>query len=178
MRSISFTSIIILTAIFLCGCQYADNSSQPSVNVTELSPGDKEVVKKEIAASIDQIIRGCTQLNADTALNPYWNSPDFVIVNPDGSVANFQAMKDAKSAFMKSAKYVTFTTTKEDFKFLSKSLVLCTWTGRDEFELKTGEHMKIVPYVGSMLFSKAGNDWRIIYSHESSAQPVKVEDKK
>jgi hypothetical protein len=29
-----------------------------------------------------------------------------------------------------------------------------------------------------MLFSKKDNEWKIIYAHESSAQPVKVESKK
>jgi hypothetical protein len=73
---------------------------------------------------------------------------------------------------------MSFTTVKEDFKFLSKDLIMCTWTGNNEFELKTGEKMKIDPYVGSMLFSKKDNEWKIIYAHESSAQPVKVESKK
>jgi hypothetical protein len=55
---------------------------------------------------------------------------------------------------------------------------MCTWTGKNEFELKTGDKMKIEPYVGSMLFEKKNHEWKIIYAHESSAQPVKLETKK
>jgi hypothetical protein len=173
-----FISAILLWAISISSCQYADNSQGAVFNTTELSPADKEQVKREIAGRIDEIIKGCKQLNADTALNAYWDSADFVIVNTDGSVINFQTMKNTTATFFKSAKYVTYTTVKEDFKFLSKSLVMCTWTGREEYELKTGEHMKADPYVGSMLFSKIGNEWKIVYAHESSTQPVKIDSAK
>lgn len=87
-------------------------------------------------------------------------------------------MKNTASAFFKSANYVTYTTVKEDFKFLSKSLVMCTWTGREEYELKIGEHMKVDPYVGSLLFSKIDNEWKIVYTHESSAPAMKVDSAK
>ena len=51
---------------------------------------------------------------------------------------------------------------------------MCTWTGSSEFELKTGEKMKIEPYVGSMLFRKQKNEWNIVYAHETTVPPVEV----
>ena len=173
-----FAGLILITIISISSCQYADNSKGAVFNTTELAPADKEEVKREIAGRIDEIIKGCKQLNIDTALNAYWDSPDFEIVSTDGSVINFQTMKNTAAAFFKSAKYVTYTTIKEDFKFLSKSLVMCTWIGREEDELKTGEHTKIDPYVGSMLFGKIDNEWKIVYVHESSAPAMKVDSAK
>jgi hypothetical protein len=87
-------------------------------------------------------------------------------------------MMKVQTESFKSVKSMSFTTVKEDFKFLSKDLIMCTWIGNNEFELMTGEKMKIEPYVGSMLFCKKDNEWKIIYAHESSAQPVKVESEK
>lgn len=38
--------------------------------------------------------------------------------------------------------------------------------------------MKIDPYVGTMIFKKNDNEWKIIYAHETTAMPVIVETKK
>jgi hypothetical protein len=35
--------------------------------------------------------------------------------------------------------------------------------------------MKIDSYVGSMLFRKKDNEWKIIYAYETTASPVLVE---
>ena len=83
-------------------------------------------------------------------------------------------MKNEQTAFFGTVKSMRFTTVKGDFQFLSKDLVICTWTGKNEFELKRGGKMKIDPYAGSMLFSKKNYEWKIIYAHESSAQPVEA----
>ena len=174
----TLTTSIFFTFILFVSCKNSDNSKISASDKTEISSTEKEVAQKDISNKIDEIIEGCKQLNVDSALKPYSDSSDFVIVNTDGSVTNFQTMRNAQTEFFKSAKSINFTTIKEDFKFLSKFLVLCTWTGRNEFELKSGERMKIEPYVGSMLFSKTDNNWKIIYAHESSATPVKVENKK
>lgn len=146
--------------------------------MSELSASEKEVAKKEISGRIQEIINGVKELNAEAALKPYSNDPDFKIVSPDGSETDFNKMMKVQTESFKTVKSMSFTTVKEDFKFLSKDLIMCTWTGKNEFELKTGEKLKIDPYVGSMLFSKKDNEWKIIYAHESSAQPVKVTSKK
>jgi hypothetical protein len=83
-------------------------------------------------------------------------------------------MKNIQVESFKSLASMKFKTIKQEFTFLAKDLVMCTWTGSNEFELKTGEKMKIEPYVGSMLFSKKDNEWKIIYAHETAGQPVKL----
>lgn len=170
-------STILCCSILLFSCQTNENKNAIDVQTTELSASEKEVAKKEISDRIKEIINGVKELNAEAALKPYSNNPDFKIVSPDGSETDFKKMVTVQTESFKSVKSMSFTTVKEDFKFLSKDLIMCTWTGKNEFELKTGEKMKIDPYVGSMLFSKKDNEWKIIYAHESSAQPVKVTSK-
>ena len=179
MSKLSYLSkTIYLAALLFCGCQNADNSKNAANNDTKISPAEKQQAEKEIAGRIDEIIAGAKKLDFDSALRPYSNTPDFTIVNPDGSVNNFQEMDKGQKAFAATAKSILFTTTKESFKFFSKTLVMCTWEGRNEFELKTGERLKVDPYVGSMLFSKKNGEWKIIYAHETSAIPVPVDIKK
>ena len=170
-------SVIPLLLLLLFSCKTNDNKNEVDTQTTELSATEKEVAKKEISGRINEIIKGVKELNAEAALKPYSNDPDFKIVSPDGSETDFKKMMKVQTESLHSVKSMSFTTIKEDFKFLSKNLIMCTWTGKNEFELKSGEKMKIDPYVGSMLFSKKDNEWKIIYAHESSAQPVKVESK-
>jgi hypothetical protein len=172
------TSIILCSSILLFSCRTNDNKNAADTQTTELSASEKEVAKKEISGRINEIIDGVKKLNAEAALKPYSNDPDFKIVSPDASVTDFTKMMKVQTESLKSVKSMSFTTVKEDFKFLAKDLIMCTWTGINEFELKTGEKMKIDPYVGSMLFSKKGNEWKIIYAHETAAQPVSVASKK
>jgi hypothetical protein len=171
-------SIILCSSVFLFSCSTNDKKNAAISPSTELSASEKEVAKKEISGRIKEIINGVKDLNAEAALKPYSNNPDFKIISPDGSVTDFTKMMKVQTESFKSVKTMSFTTVKEDFKFLSKDLIMCTWTGINEFELKTGEKMKIEPYVGSMLFSKKDNEWKIIYAHESSAQPLNVASKK
>lgn len=172
------TSIILCSSVLLFSCRTNENKNTADTQTTELSASEKEVAKKEISGRIKEIINGVKELNATAALKPYSNDPDFKIVSPDGSVTDYTEMMKVQTESFKSVKSMSFTTVKEDFKFLSKELIMCTWTGINEFELKSGEKMKIVPYVGSMLFSKKDNEWKIIYAHETSAQPVKVASEK
>jgi hypothetical protein len=172
------TSIILCSSVLLFSCVTNENKNAADAQTTELSASEKEVAKKEISGRIKEIINGAKELNAEAALKPYSNNPDFKIISPDGSETDFNKMVTVQTESFKSVKSMSFTTVKEDFKFLSKDLIMCTWTGKNEFELKTGEKMKIDPYLGSMLFSKKDNEWKIIYAHESSAQPVKVVSKK
>jgi hypothetical protein len=171
-------SIILFSFVLLFSCRSNENRNTADTQKTELSASEKEVAKKEISGRINEIINGVKELNAEAALKPYSNDPDFKIVSPDASVTDFTKMMKVQTESFNSVKSMSFTTVNEDFRFLSKDLIMCTWTGKNEFELKTGEKMKIDPYVGSMLFSKKDNEWKIIYAHESSAQPVKVESKK
>ena len=172
------SSIILFSSVLLFSCRSNENRNTADTQKTELSASEKEVAKKEISGQINEIINGVKELNAEAALKPYSNDPDFKIVSPDASVTDFTKMMKVQTESFNSVKSMSFTTVNEDFRFLSKDLIMCTWTGKNEFELKTGEKMKIEPYVGSMLFSKKDNEWKIIYAHESSAQPVKVESKK
>jgi len=169
-----FTSLIICSSILLFSCQTNDTSKSTVTQTTELSSVDKEIAKKEISARIEEIIKGAKELNVEAAIKPYSIDTDFKIVNPDATVTDITTMKNAQTESFKTLASLNFTTIKQDFIFLEKDLVMCTWTGRNEFQLKNGEKMKIDPYVGSMLFRKKDNEWKIIYAHETTASPVTI----
>lgn len=167
-------SIILCFSVLLFSCQTNDNTRAAVTQAPELSSQEKETAKKEISGRIEEIIKGAKGLDVEAAAKPYSSDPDFKIVNPDATVTDLKTMKNIQAQGFKTLASLNFTTIKQDFTFLAKDLVMCTWTGINEFELKTGEKMKIEPYVGSMLFRKRDNEWKIIYAHETTASPIKI----
>lgn len=161
-----------LVSTLLFSCKNSEDIKTITSDETEISNTEKDNAKKAISARVDEIIKGANSLNVDAAMKPYSNGQEFKIVNPDASVTDYHTMMSTQVEAFKSLASMNFTTIKQDFIFLAKDLVMCTWTGRNEFVLKTGEKMKIEPYVGSMLFRKRDNEWKIIYAHETAAPPV------
>lgn len=175
MAKMTFAAFAIFSAFLLfTGCNFNSEGNVPSPEKAGMTDSEKETAKKEITARIDEIIRGANQLNVEAALNPYANEESFKIVNPDASVTDYPTMKQMQAEAFETLKSMNFKTIKQDFTFLEEDLVMCTWTGSNEFEMTNGEKMKIEPYVGSMLFRNRNNKWDIIYAHETTAAPVPV----
>lgn len=137
----------------------------------ELTSEEKETAKIEISSQVEKIVAGAGQLNIEMAMGPYSNSTDFLVINPDGTFLNYNGMKEVNTESFKQLNSMEFSTKNEEFRFLTKNKVLLTWYGKNKFELKSGEKMKIDSYVGTMLFEKINNEWKIVYAHESSSAP-------
>lgn len=175
-RNLLFSSIICASLFVLMSCQNsAPEQSSTAPDSTSLSASAEAEAKKAISAQIKEIIKGSILLNADSALKPYADIPEFKIVNPDGSVMGYADMHRYQTEAFATLTAMKFETVKEEFTFLTKDMVICTWIGKNEFTLKTGDKMQTDPYVGSMTFKKINGVWKIIYAHETSAPPVIVE---
>lgn len=164
-----FWGTLIMFSLFLVCCQ---NES------AELTSQEKELAKKEISDIGKGVIQSVERLDIESALKPYANSPDFLMINPDGSYADYNGFKSTGTETFKQLHSMKQTTIKEEFRFLTKTQVLYTWFGRNEIELKTGEKIKNESYIGSMIFSKINNEWKIVYAHESASPPIQEEPKK
>lgn len=175
-KNIFFASCLFVTFLIVGGCQDIDTSQTASTEETEITASEKEIAQKAITARIDEIIAGANNLDVAAAVQPYSTDPEFKIVNSDGSVSDLETMKRVQEEGFNSLASMNFKTIKQDFTFLAKDLVMCTWTGSNEFELKTGEKLKIEPYVGSLLFRNENNEWKIIYTHETAAPAVLAEE--
>lgn len=162
------TSVIVLAGTFILTSLSLFSCKNES---SELTSKEKETIKKEISAQVEKIVKGAGQLNIEMAMSPYSNASDFLVVNPDGTFLDYNGMKEANTESFKQLNSMKFVTKNEQFKFLTKNKVLLTWYGQNEFEMKTGEKMKIESYVGTMLFKKIDNEWKIVYAHESASSP-------
>ncbi len=154
---------VIIFSLLLVSCQ---NES------SEMTPKEKETAKKEISDIGKGIIQSVERLDIESAIKPYSDSPDFLMINPDGSYQDYAAFKSSNTEAFNQLTSMKQTNIKEEFRFLSKKQVLYTWFGKNEIELKTGEKIKNESYIGTMLFNKINNEWRIVYAHESASPPI------
>lgn len=161
MKNILFICLAGLLSI-LTSCQEA----RPG-----WSGAEKEAAKKEISARIDEIIKASENLDVDAAMEVYWNGEEFRIISPDASASSYEDYKNTMKAFFGEMKSCSFETIDEEFRFLGRDQLLYTWYGNNTVVFNSGENLEIPSYTGTMLFEKIDGEWKIIYAHESAAQP-------
>jgi len=87
----------ILAAVFACvlttGCQGTHDANASATPPAQLTHQRQEAARRDIAARIDEIIRGAGQLDVEAASRPYSSDPSFRVVNPDGSIVDYPTMK-------------------------------------------------------------------------------------
>jgi uncharacterized protein (TIGR02246 family) len=158
------TLAIGLALFMLSGC----GKQEPA----RMTPQEQDAVKKEITQVIDQQIQAASKLDADALMQSYWNSPDFILLSSNGSMADYQQMKNGTAEMYKSLSALKFTTIKDEFRFLPGNVVICSWLGKCEATFKTDDRATFDSYAITFVFQKLDNQWKIIHSHESASPPI------
>ncbi len=153
--------LLVLSAFIVCCTQKQ-----------ELTQKEKDQIKSEVKAAVDNILVKFEKLDPSLVTECYWDSPDFIEISVDGSKADFQTSKKGTSDFLSAAASVKLTLTKEDYKCLSKDIVICAWFGKEEITLKTGEAITISPLITTLIFKNIEGKWKAIYLHESGTETI------
>ena len=95
------------------------------------------------------------------------DSPDWGLVNAEGSRWDFQTSKKAIYDFVRSATSYQWTTTRLDFLFMTKDVVICALDGKDEVIMKSGDRQTCDRHAYTMVFKKIAGQWKVVYSHDS-----------
>ncbi len=145
--------------LFWLGCttQRSDQLTQEQI----------DQIKKDAKVAVDSIIAKFERLDAEGAMQYYWDSPEFVAFNPDGSRSDYQAGKKSAIDFVNSATEVTIDPVREEYTVMTKDLVVCAWLGRQELTLKSGDKITTDPFGVTFLFKNIAGQWKVIYCHES-----------
>ena len=98
------------------------------------------------------------------------------MINPDGSYHKYPEFRKVNIEAFKQLSAFKQTTIKEEYRFITKTEVVHTWFGKNEMTLKTGEKITNDSYIGTMIFKKINNKWRITFAHECKS-PDKIEKK-
>jgi hypothetical protein len=159
MEGIMKANIYVAALLLFClGCTLQQGD--------QLTQQQKDQIKSEIKAVGDSIMARAGRLDA-TWLDYFSDSPDWGMVNADGSRWDFQTTKKAISDWINSATAYKWTTTRQDFIFLTKDIVICAWDGKDETFMKSGDKITIDPHIYTMIFKNIADQWKVIYSHDS-----------
>ena len=178
MKTTIFIAAMLLSVL---GC-----TSQQSDQLTQQQ---KDQIRKEINVVVDSIFARVERLDAGW-LDYYIDSPDWCMVNADGTRWDYQTTKKVQFDFFNSVISLKWTTTHQDFIFLTKDIVICALDGKDETILKSGDKIKADadlnslygmdetalmsgdkitydPHAYTMVFKKVADNWEIIYQHDS-----------
>jgi hypothetical protein len=163
-------SICVAVLLLFClGC-----TSQES---NQLSQQQKDQITSEIKAVGDSIMAKSERLDLGL-LDHYVDSPDWGMVNADGSRWDYKTTMRVVPDIFKTMTSWKWTTTRQDFMFLTKDIVICAWDGKDETILKSGDKITYDPHAYTMVFRKIAGQWKAIYSHDSGIAVTRKAGKK
>jgi len=136
-----------------------------------MTVSDKKQIIKEVKKVSDTITRFCEKAQADSLLQCYADTDDFLAFSGDGKMRKYSEYKNLCTAYYNSVTGQEISTIHEVFHVIDPNLVILGWTGNINAFLKNGDVMRLKDYSVTFIFKKIGNQWKVIHSHESSLPP-------
>ena len=151
--------LFMLIVCFSCG-----------TNNKPLSEAQKEKIKEEVKKEINSFIKGCEEANFDIALEPFLDSPDFIVLF-NGRTYNYKELMDMKPSFntILNQKY---TMVDEKYSILDNSTVVYNSNCRWEVNYKDGHTTIEEPNAFTFILQKIEGRWRITYYTASYIEKV------
>jgi ketosteroid isomerase-like protein len=150
----------------------SDATAKPSPTPTTRrnSAGGSTAPSTGVLAAFDKIIDGIRKSDVDLYMSGYWNSPQLVLFNYNGTVTRGwdQLKRNRESSFPQSTdvklevrdRHVTMLGT-------GGAVVTCLWTQSMTFrgtpETDTGRM--------TLVFRRVGNEWKAVHLHTSPDKP-------
>jgi hypothetical protein len=146
--------LVLLIASFSCGT----NKS--------VSDSEKDKIKVAIKEVVNTFIKGCEEANFDMAIEPFFDSPDFVFIN-NGKTLSYKEVVDGSKPVFNTLLNQQITIIDEKYAFPDNSTVLYTVNVKSLANYKDGHSLLADPEVLLFIFKKIDNRWRVIYYVDS-----------
>jgi hypothetical protein len=146
-----------------------------TMNAEGLSSSEKDTIEREIRAAIGTLITGCETLDMDLAFQVFSDSPDFLMMATDGTLCDYHTYVDGNVEYLRTCSSFKLTTFRDEIRILKPDLVLFSWAYGAEATLESGEKDIVEKAGASFVFSKVEDEWKVVYYHESSLPPTRVE---
>jgi ketosteroid isomerase-like protein len=141
-------------------------------NQDRLSSQDQERIKQEVTQAFQIILQNSERADLDAALRLYSDTPDFVGIFGDGTMNDYKAFEKANREYFDKVSKQQITMLKDKIIILSEDAAIYAWQGKCLVSLKSGRTMSMNPFAATLVFRRIGNEWKVVYSHESSLPPV------
>jgi len=139
----------------------------------QTKPQDQEIAKKEIREAVGLILRNLEKMDEEALFKSYSNSMDLIFFTTDGSIINLQEAKNHHAAWFSSLTSLKVTPVRDEFRFLTGGTVICSWIGKFEMTMMSGDKYVINQFGITFIFRKIDNAWKVVYQHSSSLPPAK-----
>ena len=150
-------NIFVATLLLFC---LACTSQQGN----QLTEQQKDQIKNQVKLVADSIIIKA-ESGGSAWLQYYLDTPEMTFLNADGSRWDFQTAK--KASLDTSFVSWKWTSTRQEFPFITADLVVCAWEGKDESTMRSGDKITFDPHAYTMIFKKIAGQWKVVYSHDS-----------
>jgi len=159
--------LTVLFIVFLLG------SATPLA--AQMTSQEQETAKKEITEVVGTIFTNLQNMDAEALYKSYAESPDFIQITTAGELADFQTAKNEHANWFLTLSSLKVTRVSETFRFLPYNTVVYYWFGKFEITTKKGMQLKMDKFGTTFIFSKKGNQWKVIFQQASSLPPVPVQ---
>ncbi len=123
------------------------------------------------------MIKDYEKANVESIMKYYWDSPDFIVINFDGTLSNYQSFKKNIEEQYKNMVSMKIVTAKEEFRFINKDNVLYVWNGTGDGKMKDGGAITFNEGM-TMGFQKITNEWKVAWQTDSCLPPSVTPAKK
>ncbi len=160
MKHFTLILLFLLTFSFAAFGQKTKTIVIPAKTVTIVTED------KAVRNAFDDLIRSIENSNVEGTVAAYWNSPDLLIFNNNGTVTRGweQNRKNRESSYPK-IKNVKLETSNVNVTMLGKDAALVT------FQWKQSQDYEDKPETASgrttLVYKKVGKDWKVIHVHTS-----------
>jgi ketosteroid isomerase-like protein len=132
--------------------------------------GTKDPGAKGVLAAFEEILNGIRNTDVEAVTAPYWNSPQLILFNYNGTVTKgWEQMRKNRESSYPDLKDVKLETRDVRVQMLGRdgAVVTCLWTQADTFrgtpETATGRM--------TLAFRRIGNNWKAVHLHTSRDEP-------
>jgi len=153
-------TILILVLILLCfGCTPRQSD--------QLARQQKDQIKSEVQLVFDSLMAAHHRLDIERMLQYFWDSPEYVMYNLDGSKSDFKAFKKSSLDILNVIDSVRASVQSQEYTVLTEDYVMCSFAGNSSLFFKSGDKLKIDPEAYTWIFKRVNDQWKVAYSHES-----------
>ena len=123
-----------------------------------------------VLAAFNKIINGIKRSNVDLYASGYWNSPNLILFNYNGSVTKgWEQMRKNREASYPDAKDVKLDIRDYHMQMLGRdgAVVTCLWTQSQTFKGQPDTASGRM----TLVFKRTGNEWKAVHLHTSADKP-------
>lgn len=170
-----YFALICLLFLALAFNVFAQKTTKPTPKPTPKAPtvtipASASADEKAVRAAFEDLLAGIRNSNVDGVIGVYWNSPETLFYNNNGSVTTGWE-QDRKN---REARYPRTSNVKLDVKNVKVMLlgsggavVACQWTQAQQFDANSESASGRM----TLVFRKIGKDWKIVHLHTSPDNP-------